>query len=78
LGERGSPDLAPPLDRHDGSAPRSASAAANPRLQVEHLGLSANPEPQQKFRRQQRNVMASSAIDLDEIAAPEILGRTAS
>jgi hypothetical protein len=35
--------------------------------------LRAQSEPQQKFRRQQRDVMAGGTIDLDEIAMPEIL-----
>jgi hypothetical protein len=35
--------------------------------------LRAKPEPRQEVRRQQRDVMAGSAIDLDEIATPEIL-----
>jgi hypothetical protein len=35
--------------------------------------LRAQPEPQQKFRRQQRDVTATRAIDIDEIAMPEIL-----
>jgi hypothetical protein len=42
-------------------------------LEVEHLGLRAQPEPYQELGRQQRNVMAGSTIDLDEIAMPEIL-----
>jgi len=41
----GSPALALPLDRNDGSSPRSASAAPDARPQVEHLGLRAEPEP---------------------------------
>ena len=35
--------------------------------------MRAEPKPQQKFRRQQRNMMAGGTIDLDEIAMPEIL-----
>jgi hypothetical protein len=35
--------------------------------------LRAQPEPQQKCRRQQRYMMAGGTIDLDEIAMPEIL-----
>jgi hypothetical protein len=42
-------------------------------LEVEHLGPRVAPEPQQKFRRQQRDMMASGTIDLDQIAMPEIL-----
>jgi hypothetical protein len=67
----GSCDRPPPLDRHDGSSPRSASAAS--KRQLAHLGLRAQPEPYQKLRRQQRHVRAGGAIDLDEIATPEIL-----
>jgi hypothetical protein len=35
--------------------------------------MRAEPKPQQKFRRQQHNMMAGGTIDLDEIAMPEIL-----
>ena len=69
----GSRGQAPPLDRDDGASPSSASPAPNALLEVEHLGLRAEPEPQQKFRRQQRDVMASDTIDLDEIAPTETL-----
>ena len=73
-GERiSSPALAPPLDRHDGSSPRSTTAAPDPRFEIEHLGLPAEPKPQQKILPQQRDVMAGSAIDLHEVAQPEIL-----
>ena len=34
-----------PLDRNDGSSPRSASAAPDAPLEIEHLGLRAEPEP---------------------------------
>jgi hypothetical protein len=34
-----------PLDRNDGSSPRSASAAPDALLEVEHLGAGAEPEP---------------------------------
>jgi hypothetical protein len=66
-------DWPPPLDRNDGSSPRSASAAPNALLEVEHLGLRAQPASEQKSRRKQRNVMADGAIDLHEVALPEIL-----
>ena len=61
----------PPLDRNEGSSPRSASSAPDAPRQVEHFNSRA--EPQQKLRRQQRYVMARDAIDLDEIATPELL-----
>jgi hypothetical protein len=35
----------PPLDRNDGSFPRSASAAPDAPLEIKHLGLRAEPEP---------------------------------
>jgi hypothetical protein len=35
-------------------------------FEVEHLGLRAEPEPHQKFRRQQRDVMAGGTIDPHE------------
>jgi hypothetical protein len=69
----GSLVLAPPLDRCDGSAPRSTAAAPAPPLEVEHLGPGGEPEPEQKVGRQQRGMMAGGTIDLDEIATPEIL-----
>ena len=68
-----SPALSPPLDRNDSPSPRSTSATSNPPFKVEHLGLRAEPEPQQKVRPQQSDVMAGGTIDLDEIASPEIL-----
>jgi hypothetical protein len=52
-----------------------ASAAPGALLEVEHLGFRAEPEPQQKFWRQQRNVMTGGTIDLDEIAPPKILAK---
>jgi hypothetical protein len=63
----------PPFDRNYGSSLRSASAAPDAVLEIENLDLGADPEPQQKFRRQQRDVMAGGTIDLDEIAMPEVL-----
>ena len=69
----GSPALAPPLDRHDRSSPRSASAAPDAPLEIRHLGLTVEPEPPQELRRQQRHVMAGGAIDPEEIATPEIV-----
>jgi hypothetical protein len=65
--------LPPPLDRNHGSPSLSTPTAPDPVLEVEHLGLGAKPEPQQKLRREQRDVVASRAIDLDEVALPEIL-----
>jgi hypothetical protein len=35
--------------------------------------VTAEPEPQQEVRCQQRDVLAGGAIDLDEIAPPKIL-----
>jgi hypothetical protein len=45
----------------------------NRSLKVQHLRLGAQPEPQEGLRRQQRDVMASGAIDLHEVALAEIL-----
>jgi hypothetical protein len=42
-------------------------------LEVEHLDVRPKPEPKKELGRQQRDVMAGSAIDLHEIAAPEVL-----
>jgi hypothetical protein len=63
----------PPLDRDHSPPFRSTPAAPDALLQVEHLGLRAEPEAQQKLRREQRDVMASDTIDLDEIAPTETL-----
>jgi hypothetical protein len=62
----GSRALSAPLDRNVGSPPRSAPAAPDALLEVEHLGPRAEPELQQEDRRNQRNVMAGGASDLDE------------
>jgi hypothetical protein len=72
-GSRAARALAPPLDRNDGPSPRSASAAPDALFEVEHLGPGAQTVPEQKLRRQQRDMMAGGAIDLDEIAMPKIL-----
>jgi hypothetical protein len=63
---------AAPTDRNDGQPLRSAPAASYAPFEVQHLCLRAEPEPQQKVRRQQRDVIAGGAIDLDEIATPEM------
>src|SRR5882724_8501021 len=62
-----------PLDRDDSSSPRSPPAAPDPRFEIGHFGLRAEPEPQQEVRCQQRDVTAGGTIDLDDIGAPEIL-----
>jgi hypothetical protein len=72
-GKRGSPALAPQLDRNDGLSLRIASAAPDAPFEIEYLSLRAEPEPPQELRRQQRHVMASGAIHLYEVAAPKIL-----
>jgi len=71
-GKPGSPALAPPLDRHDGPPFRSASAAPEAPLEIEHLGVRAKPEPKKELACQHRDVMAGGAIDLDELALPEV------
>ena len=68
----GSLVLAPPPDRDDGPRPCSAPSAPDPPLEVEHLGSGAQPEPEQKVGREQRDMMTAGTIDLDEIATPEI------
>jgi hypothetical protein len=70
---RGSPTLAPPLDRDDRPSLRAASAAPDAPLEIKHLGLRAEGEPPQELWRQQRYVMAGGAIDPEEIATTEIL-----
>jgi hypothetical protein len=73
MGCTGSPALPPPLDGNDSPPRRSASAAPNPRFEIEDFGLPAEPERQQEVRRQQRDVMAGGTIDLHDIAATKIL-----
>jgi hypothetical protein len=46
------------------------SSAPEPALQVEHLRRGAQSDPQQRFLRQQRDVMGGSAIDLSEPIPP--------
>ena len=60
----GSSTFAPPPDRNDASSPRSASAASDPRFEIEDLSCWAEPEPQKEVRCQQCEVMAVSTIDL--------------
>jgi len=42
-------------------------------FEVENLGRGSQSGPEQRLRRQQRNMMASDAVHLDEIAPAEIL-----
>jgi hypothetical protein len=57
-------------------SPPSSSCSACPApgalLQVEHLGPRVEPEPQQKVRREQRDMMTAGAIDLHKVAPPEV------
>src|ERR1700751_5769926 len=46
----------PPLNRNDRPALRSTPAAPEPGLEVEHLRRGVEPDPQQRLRRQQRDV----------------------
>ena len=55
---------------------RNAAVAPEPEpvpFQIEHLECGALSEPQEGVRRQQRDVLTGGAIDLDEVASPEIL-----
>ena len=61
---------AAPLDRNNGSHPRSTTAAPDAPLEVEYLRPSAEPEQPHELRRQQRHVMTSGAIHLYEVAPP--------
>jgi hypothetical protein len=69
----GSPALPAPLDRNHSSSFLSAPSAPDPLFEVEHLGLGAEPEPQQKLWREQRHIMAGCTIDLHEVALPEVV-----
>jgi hypothetical protein len=60
-----SPKPAPPLP--------STLAAPKPRFEIENLRRGALPDPRQRLRRQQRDVMAGGTIDLDEVTLAEIL-----
>jgi hypothetical protein len=66
-----------PCPRHSTeTTPRpfaSAPAASEPPFEVENFRRGAQPAPQQGLRRQQRDVMTGGAIDLHEVAEPEIL-----
>jgi hypothetical protein len=65
------PDAA--LDRDHRPPSLSEPPAPDPLFEVEHLGLRAAPEAQKELRREQRDVTAGGAIDLDEIAPAKIL-----
>jgi hypothetical protein len=65
-------DRPPSLDRNDGSSPRSAPAAPDAPFEIENLRAGAEHEPQQGIRPQQGDAMAGGAIDLHDIAAPEV------
>jgi hypothetical protein len=45
----------------------------HPLFEVEHLGLRAEPEAQEKLWREQRHMLAGGAIHFDEVALSEIL-----
>ena len=62
-----------PPDRNDSSSPSLRTRGTGPAFEIENFGLGAETEPQQEIRRQQRDVVAGSTIDLDEITTPEIL-----
>lgn len=63
-----------PLDRHNWPPLRSAPAAPEDApLEIEQLGLRAEPEPQQELWCQPCDMMAGGAIDHYEIATPKIL-----
>jgi hypothetical protein len=51
----------------------SAPPAPHPPFEIEHLGLRAEPEAEEERRREQRDMMTGGAIDLHEVALPEIL-----
>jgi hypothetical protein len=65
--------LPPPLQRNHRPPLGSAPAAPEPVLEVENLRAEAQSDPEEGLRRQQRDVVAGGAIDLDEVALPEIL-----
>jgi hypothetical protein len=45
----------------------TAPTAPEPPFEVENLGRGAQPDPQQRLRRDQRDVVAGGAIDFDEV-----------
>src|ERR1700674_380631 len=65
--------LPPPFHRNHRPPLPPAPAAPEPPFEIEYLGRGAQSAPQQGLRRQQRDMLAGGAIDLDEIARPEIL-----
>ena len=50
-----------------GKVPPPATAAPEPPFQVENLGRGAQPEPQQRLRRQQRDMVTGGAIDFSDL-----------
>ena len=53
-------------------APSPAPAAPEAAFQIQNLGRAAQASSQRRVRRQQRDVMAGGAIDLQEVTSPEI------
>ena len=64
-----------PLDRNHRPALRPAPAAPEAGFEVENLDHGAQPGPDEGLRRQQRDVVAGSAIDLDRVAPPYMPSR---
>jgi len=65
--------LSPPPDRDDRPPFPPAAAAPEPHVEVENLCRGAEPDPQQRLWRQQRDLVADCAIDLDEVPSAEVL-----
>jgi hypothetical protein len=70
---------AAPLDRDDRPPLPPAPAAPEPPFEVEYLGRGAQPGPEERLPRQQRDVMAGGAVHLVEVEVTrsKILDRAA-
>jgi hypothetical protein len=69
----GSRALPPPINRDHSPPLPAASTTSEPPFEVEDLRSGAQAGSQQSLRRQQRDVVAGRAIDLDEVAHLKIL-----
>src|ERR1700731_32115 len=69
----GSPALPPPLHRTHRLPPFPATATPEPPFEIQELGRGPQTGSEKRLRREQRDVLAGSAIDLHEVTRPEIL-----
>jgi hypothetical protein len=72
-GEKPPTRPAPPPDRNNRPPLPAATPTPQPPFEIEDLRAGAQSYPQQSLRRQQRDMVTGGAIDLDEVARPEVL-----